>query len=172
MTAKRKIAQRKLSMLQLAEKLNNLSEACRLMGDPRSQFYEIKRSFQLHGFDGLKDKPPIPKTVPHKTPSEVEEQVLLALSLERPTWGKQRIADYLRFQGISLCAATVRNIWVRHDLETRYQRLFKLEEKVAGEAIELTAEQIRLLESYKPCFREHHGESKYPGKLVTTTTKS
>ena len=84
MTAKRKIAQRKLSMLQLAEKLNNVSEACRLMGYSRSQFYEIKQAFQLHGFEGLKDKPPIPKTVPNKTSPEVEEQIL-ALTLEHPT---------------------------------------------------------------------------------------
>lgn len=32
MTAKTKVAQRKLSMLQLAEKLRNVSEACRIMG--------------------------------------------------------------------------------------------------------------------------------------------
>ena len=69
MTAKRKIAQRKLSMLQLAERLNNVSEACRLMGYSRSQFYEIKRAFQLYGFEGLKDKPPIPKRVPKQDPS-------------------------------------------------------------------------------------------------------
>lgn len=169
MTAKRKIAHRKLSMLQLAEKLNNVSEACRLMGYSRSQFYEIKWAFQLHGFEGLKDRPPIPKTVPHKTPPEVEQQVL-SLSVERPTWGKQRIADHLRLQGVALCAATVRNIWLRHDLVTRYQRLLKLEEKMAGETIELTAEQIRLLERYNPCFRERHVESKYPGNLLCQDT--
>jgi hypothetical protein len=44
MTAKVKIAHRKLSLLELAEKLNNISEACRLMSYSRSQFYEIKRS--------------------------------------------------------------------------------------------------------------------------------
>lgn len=66
MTAKEKVAHRKLSMLQLAEKLRNVSEACRIMGYSRQQFYEIKRSFQEHNFDGLLDKPPIPGTLPTK----------------------------------------------------------------------------------------------------------
>ncbi|MCB7128082.1 MAG: helix-turn-helix domain-containing protein [Candidatus Brocadiales bacterium] len=43
---------RKLSMLQLAEQLNNISEACRLMGYSRNQLYEIKRAFQLSGSRG------------------------------------------------------------------------------------------------------------------------
>ncbi|MDI6800077.1 MAG: helix-turn-helix domain-containing protein, partial [Actinomycetota bacterium] len=76
MTAKEKVAQRKLSMLELAEKLKNVSEACRIMGYSRTQFYEIKRSFQVHGFEGLLDKPPIPNTVPSKTDPEVEAKVI------------------------------------------------------------------------------------------------
>ena len=46
MTANEKVAQRKLSMLELAQELRSVSEACRLMGYSRSQFYEIKRAFQ------------------------------------------------------------------------------------------------------------------------------
>jgi hypothetical protein len=76
MTAKTKVAQRKLSMLQLAEKLRNVSEACRIMGYSRQQFYEIKRSFQTHGFEGLVDKPPISKTMPTKTPPEIKKKVI------------------------------------------------------------------------------------------------
>lgn len=60
MTAKKKIAQGRLTLLQLAEKLRNVSEACRRRGITRSQFYEYKRAFQEKGFDGLLDQPPIP----------------------------------------------------------------------------------------------------------------
>jgi len=45
MTYKRKIAKR-YSLLQLVEKLRNLSVACRHNGISRSQFYEYKRFFQ------------------------------------------------------------------------------------------------------------------------------
>ncbi|GBE57863.1 hypothetical protein BMS3Abin01_00789 [bacterium BMS3Abin01] len=76
MTAKEKVAHRKLSMLQLAEKLRNVSEACKIMGYSRQQFYEIKRSFQEHGFDGLLDKPTVPGSVPTKTPPKLEKKVI------------------------------------------------------------------------------------------------
>jgi len=42
MTAEIKIAQGKLTLLQLAEKLKNISEACRRKQISRSQFYEYK----------------------------------------------------------------------------------------------------------------------------------
>ena len=53
-----KIARRKLSLLQLAQELGNVSKACRIVGYSRQQFYEIRRSFQLHGADGLIDRWP------------------------------------------------------------------------------------------------------------------
>jgi len=102
MTAKVKIAHRKLSLLELAEKLNNISEACRLMSYSRSQFYEIKRSFQLYGFDGLMDRAPIPKSFPTKLAPEVE-QTILELSLEKPFYGARRLVPFLEEQKIFLC---------------------------------------------------------------------
>jgi hypothetical protein len=59
MTANAKLAQKRLTLLQLAEKLGNVSKACRMHKVSRSQFYEYKRAFQVHGLDGLIDKPPI-----------------------------------------------------------------------------------------------------------------
>jgi ACT domain-containing protein len=55
MTAKKKLAQKRLTLLRLAEKLRNLSEACRRHGVSRSQFYEYKRAFREKGFEVLMD---------------------------------------------------------------------------------------------------------------------
>jgi len=44
-TAEKKIAQNRMTLLQLAERLRNVSEACRRRGVSRSQFYEYKRAF-------------------------------------------------------------------------------------------------------------------------------
>jgi hypothetical protein len=41
MTSKEKIARRKLSLLELAQELSNVSRACKVMGYSRQQFYEI-----------------------------------------------------------------------------------------------------------------------------------
>ena len=38
-----KVARRKLSLLELASDLDNVSRACKLMGYSRQQFYEIRR---------------------------------------------------------------------------------------------------------------------------------
>jgi len=169
MTAKKKIAQKKLTLLQLAERLRNVSEACRHHGVSRSQFYDYKRSFQEFGFEGLIDRPPIPKTFPGETPPELKEKII-SLSLQHPAWGPVRIADHLRLEGVSVSPSTVRNLWVKEEMETKYKRLLRLEEEKHGSDLELTEEQIRLLEKANPCFRERHVESLYPGYLLCQDT--
>ena len=62
-----KVARAKLSLLQLASDLNNVSKACTIAGYWRQQFYEIRRNFQTYGADGLLDKiagarPPPPQS--------------------------------------------------------------------------------------------------------------
>jgi len=169
MTAESKIAKNRLTLLQLAEQLRNVSEACRRRGVSRSQFYEYKRAFQEHGFEGLKDLPPIPKSCPHETSPEVREQII-ALSIEHPAWGQAHVSDQLRLRGVSVSPTTVRNLWLKEGLETRYKRTLRLEEETHGADIDLTAEQIRLLEKANPCFRERHVESAYPGYLLSQDT--
>lgn len=169
MTAEAKIAQRKMTLLQLAERLRNVSEACRRRGVSRSQFYEYKRAFQEEGLQGLIDRPPVPKSFPNETASDVKEKVI-TLSITHPSWGQTRVSDQLRLEGVSLSPSTVRNIWLREGLETRYKRILKLEEERAGSEIDLTEEQIKLIEKANPCFRERKVESLYPGYLLSQDT--
>lgn len=169
MTAEKKIAQSRLTLLQLAERLRNVSEACRRRGVSRSQFYEYKRAFQERGYDGLLDQLPIPKSCPHETPGEVKERII-QLSLLHPAWGPQRLSDHLRLEGVSVSPSTIRNLWIKENLETRYKRMLKLEEEKNGQEMDLTEEQIRLLEKANPCFRERHVESPYPGYLLCQDT--
>jgi len=58
MTTNEKVARRKLSLLELAKELNNVSKACKLIGYSRQQFYEIRRNYQPYGAEGLLDKLP------------------------------------------------------------------------------------------------------------------
>lgn len=59
-----KVAQQRLSVLELARELGNVAEACRQRGMDRTSFYEWKRRFQTQGFEGLKDLLPIHKSHP------------------------------------------------------------------------------------------------------------
>ena len=164
-----KLARQRLSALQLAEALGNVTEACRRRGISRTQFYEYKRRFQTHGLEGLKDLPPIHKTHPQTTPPEVVEKIL-ELSLANPMWGCVRLSDQLKLMGISVSSPTIQKILIKRNLGSRYQRLLKLEEKALDNKLELTAEQVRAIEKANPCFRERHVESTRPGMLLCQDT--
>jgi len=58
MLAEVKLAYQRLSILELAEAMGNVSEACRQRGMTRTQFYEYKKRFHERGLEGLKDLPP------------------------------------------------------------------------------------------------------------------
>jgi len=44
---------------------------------------------------------------------------IIDLSLKHPAYGQQRIADQLALEGISVCAPSIRNLWIKQDMETR-----------------------------------------------------
>lgn len=50
------------------------------------------------------------------------------------------------------------------------QTLLRLEEEKNRKDVDLTEEQIKLLEKANPCFRERHVESPYPGYLLSQDT--
>jgi transposase InsO family protein len=167
--AEQKIVESRLSVLELAAVLGNVSEACRRRDISRTQFYEYKRRFQTHGIEGLKDLPPIHHSHPQTTPPEIVER-LLAQSLEQPAWGCNRLSDNLKLQGISLSAVTVQNILNKHQMGSRYDRWLKLEQRYSEHAIDLTGEQVKFLEKLNPVFRERHVESSRPGELLSADT--
>ena len=164
-----KLAHHRLSVLELAQALGNVSEACRQRGLSRQSFYEYKRRFEKHGVEGLKDLPPIPKSHPMTTPAEHVER-LLAISLEHPARGCNFLSDRLRLEGISISAPTVQNLLNKHELRTRYDRWLRLEQHVADEGVELSQDQVRFLEKQNPQFRERHVESSGPGELLCQDT--
>lgn len=168
-TAEKKVVNHRLSVLELAKALGNVSEACRRRGIDRTSFYEYKRRFQTHGLAGLKDMPPIPRSHPQTTPPETVNKII-SVSLEHPAWGCERISDMLRLENIFISSVTVQNILTKHGLRSCYDRFLKLEAKALSEKIELNAEQVRYLERFNPVWRERHIESSRPGDLIAQDT--
>src|SRR5215469_9468274 len=128
-----KIAHQRLSVLQLAEALGNVSVACRQRGMTRTQFYDYKRRYELQGLEGLKDLPPIHKTHPQTTPPETVERIL-ALSLAHPAWGCVRLSERLKLDGVSVSSPTIQSILIKHQMGSKFERLLRLEERVASDA--------------------------------------
>ena len=170
MTTDQKIARRKLSLLELASELSNVSKACKLMGYSRQQFYEIRRNFQTYGAEGLIDRLPGARGPhPNRVAPEIETAIL-AHALEHPCHGATRVEQELRLKGIEVSAGGVRGVWLRHGLATKHERLLRLEKETAERQIELKEEQIRLLERFSPEFRERHIEAPHTGALVAVDT--
>ena len=75
-------------MLQLAEELNNVSKACRIMGYHRDTFYEVKRAFQVGGVAALVEQKRGPRNPhPNCVPEAVEKRIL-DYSLAQPAHGR------------------------------------------------------------------------------------
>ena len=148
MTALTASIKRKLSLLQLAEELGNVAKAAKIMGFHRDTFYEVRRAFQAGGVAALvEDKRGPRHPHPNRVSPEIESRVL-AYCLQFPTRGATRVANDLRLDGHNVSASGVRGVWLRHDLETRYKRLLRLEVEARGETLLLSDTQIRLLERH------------------------
>ena len=169
MQAPERVARQRLSVLQLAQTLGSVREACRQRGMTRTQFYEYKRRFERQGMEGLKDLPPIHKTHPQTTSPAIVEQIL-ALSLTHPAWGCVRLSAHLKLAGISVSSPTIQDILIRAGMGRKFERLLKLEEQVATDGLELTPEQTQAVAKGNPCFRERPVESSRPGDLLAADT--
>ncbi len=107
-----KLAEHRLSVLELARELGNVAEACRQRGLDRTSFYEWKRRLrtdsldQTHGFEGLKDLPPIHKSHPQTTPPETVARIK-ELAPEHPAYGCNRLEALLSLEGQRVSAVTI-----------------------------------------------------------------
>jgi len=170
MTTTDKVARRKLSLLELAHELGNVSKACKIIGYSRQQFYEIRRNYQTYGADGLIDRLPGAKDPhPNRVTEEVEKAVL-DFSLQEPTKGCLSVAQHLNLEGVTVSSGGVRGVWSRHKLLSKHDRLLRFEEHVRKRKLKLTDAQIRMLERFSPEFRERHIETRWTGDLVAVDT--
>ncbi len=113
MTTNEKVARRKLSLLELAKELNNVSKACKLIGYSRQPFYEIRRNYQTYGAEGL-----LKGAHPNRVAPEIE-QAILHYTLTRSTHDPLRVAQELALHGINVSAGAWRVATARLALQTR-----------------------------------------------------
>ena len=165
-----KIIKPKLSLLELAKQLGNVSKACKIMGYSRDTFYRFKELYETGGEEALMEisrKKPIEKN----RVADYIEQAIIDLAIENPALGQKRASNELQQKDIIISSGGVRSVWLRNDLETFRKRLQVLETKSAQDGILLTEAQLKCLERAK-LEKEARGEveTEHPGYLGSQDT--
>jgi transposase InsO family protein len=142
------IIKHKAGLLNLAEELNNVSRACKVMGVSRDTFYRYQELVEEGGIDALIEKNRRTPSIKNRVDEETEKAVL-AYAIEQLAHGQHRTSNELRKQGIFVSGSGVRSIWLRNNLENFKKRLKALEDKFSNEGLILTDAQVAALEKKK-----------------------
>jgi hypothetical protein len=170
MTQQQYIINRKMNIVELGEKLGNISEACRNLGVSRQHYYDIRTAIQEEGLEGLLEKSRRTPRIANRLSPEIEK-IVLDYSLEFPTHGQHRVSNELKAKGVMLSDGGVRGVWLRHNLLRKSERLKRLEKFARENSLVLTESQVSALENAKS-EKEAHGEIEtfHPGFLLGQDT--
>lgn len=106
MNVETKLIKTRLGLLNLAEKLGNVSEACRIMGYSRDSFYRIKQLNESGGEMALREASRKKPLVKNRVDPKVEEAVV-ASAFDNPAFGQLRTSNELKKNGIFISPAGV-----------------------------------------------------------------
>ena len=121
MTTRDQLIRARLGILAMAAELRNTAKACKLAGVSRSQFYAMKKAYELYGKEGLAPRVRRKPEMPNRTPARLEEQILLQ-TRKYPLISYVRLAGEIRAEGGNVTPTMVRYVWQRHGLSTQSAR--------------------------------------------------
>lgn len=93
------IIKHKAGLLNLAEELQNVSRACKIMGVSRDTFYRYQELVETDGLEGLINRE---RRVPNlkNRVDEGTEQAVISHAIDFPAHGQHRTSNELRKRGV------------------------------------------------------------------------
>lgn len=168
MSTQERLISAKVSLLQLAQELGNISKACKKAGIARSSFYEIKKAYEQFGREGLAPKP---KRTPRMPNAFDEEKTAKVLDMTRryPSYSYNRIAQQLQLSGVSVSGGGVRKVWDRQGLTRKLARFLWLEKETQEGRGIMTEQALKAIRRLKRLGEasDQHVEASKPGELLS-----
>ena len=110
--------QRKLEVLELAEELQNVSEAARISGVSRDTIYRHRKLIKAGGIQALKRQVRADHHHQNRTDQEIANTVI-EFSLDNPHLGQLQVSNQLKkHYRIELSSSGVRKVWLRENMQT------------------------------------------------------
>jgi hypothetical protein len=122
MTTRDQLIRARLGILAMAAEFKNIAKACKLAGVSRSQFYSMKKAYELYGKEGLAPRLRRKPVMPNRTPALLEEEILLQ-TRKHPLISYIRLAGEIKLEGGCVTPTMVRYVWQRYGLSTRSARM-------------------------------------------------
>src|ERR1700727_1933453 len=116
MNQESKLIKSKLGLLNLAEHLGNVSQACKVIGYSRDSFYRIKELYDTGGEAALQEVSRR-KAILKNRGAPTIQAALDKMAFDFPAFGQARASNELRKQGVFISAGGIRSVWLRHNLE-------------------------------------------------------
>ena len=119
--------QKKLEVLELAEKLGNVTEAARISGVSRDTIYRHRKLIKEGGIQSLKRQVRADHIHGNRTDQEITNTVI-EFSLDNPHLGQAQVSNQLKkHYNIELSSSGIRNVWLRENMQTCALRLQRKE---------------------------------------------
>ncbi len=100
------IIKHKAGLLNLAEELQNISKACKIMGVSRDTFYRYQELVETNGLEALINQDcRVPNS--KNRVDEATERAVVAYAVEYPAHGQHRTSNELRKGGIYVSGVLV-----------------------------------------------------------------